>query len=51
LQDVRSRDARDANRAVAPLKQLPDAHRVDTTSLTVEQAVEAIVSLFPRSPA
>lgn len=51
LQDIRSRDARDANRAVAPLKQLPDAHRVDTTSLTVEQAVEAIVSLFPRSPA
>lgn len=38
---IAERDARDMNRAVAPLRQAPDAHLLDTTSLSIEGAVEA----------
>ena len=37
--DIRSRDARDAGRAVAPLRQAPDAHLLDTSHLDIEAAV------------
>lgn len=46
LQDIVDRDERDASRAVAPLKCFPDAHQVDTTSLTIEQAVARIIQLY-----
>ena len=39
LKDLQDRDARDAARAVAPLKKLPDAALLDTTEMDVEQAV------------
>lgn len=39
--DLRERDARDAARPVAPLKHYPDADLVDTTALTIDQAVAA----------
>lgn len=39
------RDARDANRPVAPLREALDAHRIDTTYLTVDQVVETILQL------
>lgn len=43
LADIRSRDERDANRDVAPLKQASDALLLDTSDLTPEQAIaEAI---------
>lgn len=35
---IEARDARDANRPVAPLRQAPDAHLLDTTGLTIEEA-------------
>ena len=38
---IAERDARDANRAEAPLRPAPDAHLLDTTSLSIEGAVEA----------
>lgn len=38
---IAERDARDTNRADAPLRQAPDAHLLDTTDLSIEAAVEA----------
>jgi len=38
LADIRARDARDSERAVAPLKQARDAHLLDTTHLDIEAA-------------
>jgi cytidylate kinase len=43
LRDLRERDARDAERAVAPLRATPDARLLDTTALTADQAVEQVV--------
>ncbi|HLI10926.1 MAG TPA: (d)CMP kinase [Alphaproteobacteria bacterium] len=43
LQDLRERDARDAARAVAPLKPAPDACVLDTSALDADQAFEAAV--------
>ncbi len=43
VKDLRERDARDAARSVAPLKQCDDADLVDTTALTIEEAVAAVM--------
>ena len=43
LQDLRERDARDASRAVAPLAPAMDAFVLDSTDLTVEQTVSAVL--------
>ncbi|MFN2305346.1 MAG: d(CMP) kinase [Paracoccaceae bacterium] len=39
LSDVRARDARDSERSEAPLKPAGDAVMIDTTTLTIEEAV------------
>jgi CMP/dCMP kinase len=39
LADVKERDARDENRAIAPLKKADDAHLVDSTQMTIDQTV------------
>ncbi|AHM04029.1 Cytidylate kinase [Roseibacterium elongatum DSM 19469] len=44
LSDVRERDARDANRAVAPLLPAEDAAIVDTSDLSIEAAVARAVA-------
>ena len=47
IRDLRARDQRDRNRANSPLKPAPDAVLLDSTSMTLEQTVqaaEAIVS-------
>lgn len=44
LADIKSRDERDMNRAVAPLKQAEDAVLIDTTELTVDEVIEKIAS-------
>jgi cytidylate kinase len=43
VEDLASRDARDASRTVAPLRHYPDAIFLDTTGLTVDDAVERIL--------
>ncbi len=43
LQEIRARDERDSNRSVAPLQQAPGAGLLDTTNLTIEQAVEEVL--------
>jgi 3-phosphoshikimate 1-carboxyvinyltransferase len=45
LQDMRERDARDTARSVAPLQKCADAVLIDSTALTVEDAVTAILEL------
>ncbi len=46
LRDLRERDARDATRSVAPLKQSSGARRLDTTSLSAVQAAALIVGWY-----
>jgi cytidylate kinase len=43
VDELRRRDERDASRAVAPLKHYPDAIFLDTTGLSVDQAVDEIL--------
>ena len=43
LEDIRRRDERDRNRAVAPLKAAADAIELDTSNLDIEGAVAAAV--------
>jgi len=44
LQDLRQRDERDSQRSVAPLRQEDDAKLLDTTALTIEQAVNQVLA-------
>ena len=44
LQDLRERDERDSRRSVAPLQQSQGAKLLDTTELTIEQAVAQVLS-------
>ncbi len=44
LAEVRERDARDMNRAEAPLKPAADALCLDTSTMTIEQAVAEAIS-------
>jgi cytidylate kinase len=46
--DMRERDARDIERAVAPLVPASDAHVVDSSQLTVEQTVQNVLDLWSR---
>ena len=46
LQDLQERDARDASRSVAPLQKCVDAELLETTQLTVEQAVQAVLDWY-----
>ena len=41
--DLRARDQRDAGREDAPMKQAEDAHLLDTSEMTIEEAVAAAV--------
>ena len=43
LLDLRQRDERDSQRSVAPLRQEHDAKLLDTTGLTIEQAVNQVL--------
>ena len=45
LADIIARDKNDMERKVAPLKQAEDAILLDTSDMTIEEAVNAIISL------
>lgn len=49
LDDIRRRDARDSERATAPLKAAADAIVLDTTSLNVEAAFAAACAIVDKS--
>ncbi len=44
-EDIRARDKRDMNRAVAPLKQANDAVLIDSSDLSIDQVVDKILAL------
>lgn len=46
LKDLTERDARDANRAIAPLKPAEDAYLLDTSDMTADQAVEQVLRWY-----
>lgn len=43
VRDMRARDERDTRRAVAPLVPAPDALMLDSTTMSIEQVVEAVI--------
>jgi cytidylate kinase len=49
LEDLQSRDARDTQRAVAPLKPAEGAHILDTSEMTVEEAVAKVLDWYAHS--
>jgi cytidylate kinase len=46
LRDIRERDARDAGRAAAPLAAAADATILDTTRMTIDAAISAVLELY-----
>jgi len=46
LQDLQKRDARDQQRSAAPLMQCPDAKPLETSDLTIEQAVQSVLQHY-----
>jgi cytidylate kinase len=48
LDEIRERDARDAGRAVSPLKPAPDACILDTSQLDISGVVERVYGLLQR---
>jgi cytidylate kinase len=49
LADLRSRDARDAGRAAAPMKPAEDAHLLDTTELDIDAAVARAAQIIEQA--
>lgn len=43
LRDLKARDARDAQRSTAPLKPAPDAWVLDSTALSIDETVDAVL--------
>ena len=48
LIDIRARDERDMGRATAPLARAPDAHLLDTSDLSVDQAIAEAIAAVER---
>ena len=43
--DIAKRDEQDMNREIAPLKQAEDAVLVDSSNMTIDEVVQAILTL------
>lgn len=48
LQDIKQRDERDSNREIAPLKRAADAYLLDTSDLSIDQAVVAMKEIIEK---
>jgi len=48
LADLRARDERDTNRAVAPLKPAPDAVLLDNSGMSIDEGVDAVLEAWSR---
>ncbi|MDD3222049.1 MAG: (d)CMP kinase [Clostridia bacterium] len=48
-EDIRTRDAQDMNRTIAPLKQAEDAVLIDSSRLTIPEVRDRIVDAFQKS--
>jgi cytidylate kinase len=49
LQEIRDRDARDSARAVSPLQKCADAIELDTTDMSIETAVAAVLAAYRKA--
>lgn len=49
IEDIRARDERDSNRAVAPLKPADDATVIDSTDLTIDEVCEQVTGLVRKA--
>ena len=47
LREILARDARDASRAVAPLRPADDAVHIDTTGLGIDEVVDRVLAQLP----
>jgi cytidylate kinase len=50
LQDIRARDERDSARSAAPLRMADDAALLDTSELSIDQAIAAAIALVENHP-
>ncbi|OJW12275.1 MAG: cytidylate kinase [Planctomycetales bacterium 71-10] len=50
LDDQRARDARDASRAIAPMRAADDAETVDTTGLSIDDVVDLLIRKVLSAP-
>jgi len=50
LHDIRARDERDSSRSAAPLRMADDAVLLDTSDMTIEQAVAAAIVIVEEQP-
>ena len=48
LDEINRRDERDSNRKLAPMRPAADAHTLDTTEMSIDEVVEAIVTLWKK---
>jgi cytidylate kinase len=48
LADIRRRDERDTQRAIAPLRPAADAHILDTSGLDIDAVVQAAIAIVER---
>ena len=49
VKDLTERDARDSARASAPLKPAPGAYILDTSEMTVDEAVHIVLNLYAKA--
>lgn len=47
--DIEERDYRDSHREFAPLVRVPDAVLVDTSDMSINQVIEALISLYNKA--
>jgi len=48
LHEIQTRDERDMNRAVAPLKPADDAYILDSTNKSIEQVLDEVLSVYKK---
>ncbi len=46
VDDIKKRDKIDSSRAFAPLKAAPDSIKLDTSKLTIEQSIQAVLKII-----
>jgi len=51
MKDMQARDHRDRTRSVAPLCPAPDANTIDSSRLSIDETVNAVLDLWSRNPA
>lgn len=51
MQDMQARDHRDRTRSIAPLQAAPDAKTIDSSKLSIDETVRAVLDLWSQNPA